>query len=332
MKKESILWLNSLRGLACIIVIIAHIISIHPTMAKYASGCGKIGVWCFMVLSAYLLYRPYCSEKKEFGLRDWGKFYIRRFVRIMPIYIVALIFSYLIGFLALPEQIFSHMIGIQGIGHFWYMPVIMKFYLIMPIFLIIKGKTRNIHNAIMLLVVFGVCSVLSPYTEYVENSTELRWYLPVFLMGMLLAIMIEEIKKKNYFGFVWLDGMAIVCIMVGLTFIPYMRETLLGIEPSNWLQNKYLIYGGLWSIIVLCISFGKVGKVILTKTKLLQFVGKISFELYLFHYPLLFMLAGKLQKTWMNGIVTIISSTLLAIVVHFLVEKPMQKINDRLKR
>ena len=98
MKKENILWMDSLRGLACIIVVIAHIVRFQPVIGNYANGCGKIGVWCFMVLSAYLLYRPYCKEKRQFGIKDWGAFYIKRGIRILPVYFVVLIYIYIIGY------------------------------------------------------------------------------------------------------------------------------------------------------------------------------------------------------------------------------------------
>lgn len=45
-KLERVKWLHSLRGVACIIVLIAHIISTDSNIGGYASGCGKIGVWC----------------------------------------------------------------------------------------------------------------------------------------------------------------------------------------------------------------------------------------------------------------------------------------------
>lgn len=331
MKKENVLWLDSLRGIACIMVLVAHIISIHPIIGKYVSGCGKIGVWCFMVLSAYLLYFTRDDGNRQFGLHDLKIFYIKRFLRMIPTYIVVLIFSYLIGYFVIPKEIIYHIIGLHGVGHFWYMPVIMKFYLIMPLFLYLKVKIKKIYNFMILVILLIISLIYSPYTNYVENSIQLRWYLPVFLMGMLLAIIVEEMKKKKYLDSVYFDCFAIVCVLIGVGLIPYMRELLFGFEPSNWLQNKYLLFGILWSILVLSITLGKYIKKVFTKTILLQFIGKISYELYLFHFVILIMLMSRVQNTWINGFITIVCSTVLSIIVYYLLDKPIQKIKRNLK-
>ena len=53
--KNNTNYLTSIRGLACLMVVIAHIISVIPGVGKNVSGCGKIGVWLFFILSAFLL-------------------------------------------------------------------------------------------------------------------------------------------------------------------------------------------------------------------------------------------------------------------------------------
>lgn len=326
MKKENILWMDSLRGLACIIVVIAHIISFHTAIGMYANGCGKIGVWCFMVLSAYLLYRPYCKGKRQFGIKDWGVFYIKRGIRILPVYFVVLVFAYIIGYFTEIKEIFFHIVGVHGIGHLWYMSVIIKFYLLMPIFIIIKNKVKPIWNAIILIIIFALSALLSPYREYIENSTEIRWYLPVFVMGMLLAMLIEVCRKRKLADSHRYDIGIILCILVGISFIPYMREKLWGIEPSSWLQNKYLLYGMLWSLIILCITFSRYIKFLLAKSKILSYIGKISFSIYLIHYPLLVCLSKTYVNSWRNGLITIMVSIALAAVINKLIEEPMEKV------
>ena len=330
MNKKNILWLDSFRGIACMIVVVAHIVSTHSTIGKYASGCGKIGVWCFMVLSAYLLYRPYCSENRKFGWRDLGEFYIKRVIRIFPVYLVALIFSYVIGYFPTVDEILYHLIGVHGAGHFWYMPVIMKFYLVMPLFLWMRCKLHKEKSVVMLLLLMGISLVWKPYTEYIENSTELWWYLPVFFIGMLLAEMVSVGEKRKIKKAIWYDIVTFICVIVGILFMPYVRERVWGIAPSGWLQNKYLLYGSLWAIIILCISCSKYMKAFLEKAKVLGYIGKVSFGVYLFHYPVLMKLSGNYESVWINGIITIISSIALATVVRYGVEKPIEKVKRKI--
>ena len=53
-RMKKLISINVLRGIACLIVLFAHIISTSATYGMYVSGCGKIGVWCFLVISGFL--------------------------------------------------------------------------------------------------------------------------------------------------------------------------------------------------------------------------------------------------------------------------------------
>lgn len=326
MKREKILWIDSFRGIACMIVVAAHIISTHPVFGKYANGCGKTGVWCFMVLSAYLLYTSGCDEAKTFGWHELKKFYIKRVLRIYPTYFIALICSYLMGFFSTADEILYHLLAVQGKSHFWYMPVIIKFYLIMPAFLWLKNKLTVMDNLIITGVILIVFFILYPPDRYIENSMELGWYLPVFLMGMLVAIIIAGCRKYCYKNSAWYDAGVIVCSVAGIAFTPYVRERLWGIPPSSWLQNKYFLYGTLWSIIIICISFSKCIQKLLTRTTLLASLGEISLGMYLFHYPVMGLWYSKGHVVNRNGILTVIVSMGIAVIVNIFLEKILFKL------
>lgn len=46
---------EGIRGVACLLVLVAHAVTMFfPRSVPYLSGSGKIGVWPFFVLSAYL--------------------------------------------------------------------------------------------------------------------------------------------------------------------------------------------------------------------------------------------------------------------------------------
>ena len=62
MDQKRVGYIDSLRGIACLFVLIARIVSVSE-VGSYVSGCGKIGVWLFMVLSSFLMIYPY--EKIE---------------------------------------------------------------------------------------------------------------------------------------------------------------------------------------------------------------------------------------------------------------------------
>lgn len=65
MKQEKIQSIDSIRGIACIIVIISHVIFFDQQIGIYANGCGKIGVTCFLIMSGFLSFLPYVSSDKD---------------------------------------------------------------------------------------------------------------------------------------------------------------------------------------------------------------------------------------------------------------------------
>ena len=84
--QKKIRYIDSLRGIACIIVLVAHVVASDSVIGRYASGCGKIGVWLFMLLSGMLLIMPYLNSDKNFGLKEWGIFYKKKIIRLLNRY------------------------------------------------------------------------------------------------------------------------------------------------------------------------------------------------------------------------------------------------------
>lgn len=153
--------------------------------------------------------------------------------------LVALILHYLPSITSL----FKHLLLIEEIGHFWTIPVEFSFYLLVPILSIIINKIANNKiSIIFLIILLVITAMLSPFTKYIENSINLRWYLSVFFMGMITAffyIKFLKTKKKSNINDI------IICVIMFLMFlsVPNIRNLLFRVEPSNYLQNKYLYFG-----------------------------------------------------------------------------------------
>lgn len=137
MQRKQIPLIKSLRGIACLIVICAHILSSDPIYGIYANGCGKIGVWCFLVISGFLAMQSMEHTNKIAFLnnkKSWMiSYYLKKLFRLYPSYTVALLLGFCIGFLPAFSELAKHLFCLEGTGHFWYMPVIIKFNLILPI-------------------------------------------------------------------------------------------------------------------------------------------------------------------------------------------------------
>ena len=100
--------LNGLRFIAAFVIIIQHIeqikylfgISSNWVEYSFLPKVGELAVVFFFVLSGFLITHLLIKEEKENGTIGIKNFYIRRFLRIAPLYflIVALAFTVLFYF------------------------------------------------------------------------------------------------------------------------------------------------------------------------------------------------------------------------------------------
>ena len=299
------------------IVLFAHIISTSATYGMYVSGCGKIGVWCFLVISGFLTVYNVKKDDSEKVYRYISKYYLNKIIRLYPAYIIGLILAYKFGFITEMENVFF-LIGNTGWGHFWYMPVILKYYLIAPIFIIAYKKMNPAVFGVVVGVIGTVFSVLYPYTECPENSTILRWYIPVFIMGMLVCLMYKHMDGiKNEIIFI---TMFIIGVISALIFTPYIRKVFWDVQPSRWLQNKYLLYGIIWSIILFSVIKSRYISKLFEKCRILKFIGEISYEVYIVHYIILLYIGNCITNTITRGLWTVVVSLFVATIVHYIME------------
>ena len=320
--QKNIAWLSSLRGIGCLFVLAAHLGASSTNYGMYFNGCGKIGVWLFMIFSGFWFLYPLCQRQQALNGRNLMGYYGKKIIRIMMPYLAVLLISMGLGFIPDGKELLWHLLLIDGFGHFWYMPVIMKFLLIAPLFWLLQQMIKNKKWLFAVIAGIGiVLAVVFPFTTYTENSTQLRWYVPVFLMGMLLAIIWEAWNnwKENSIG---ADVIVLVLVVILFSLTPWFRQKLWGIEPSAYLQNKYLLMGGLWCLIILGIVKGKIWKAWLNKSRVLQWIGEISFPLYLIHYPILMRLNATEMGWTKKVIIVLVTSIPLAAILHWGVEKP----------
>lgn len=298
-------WVESIRGIGCLIVLIAHIIASDPQIGIYASGCGKIGVWLFMLLSGFLLVLPYAAEDRTFQIRDLPHYYLKKFVRLIPPFLAALLLGVAIRVISIGDV--KTVLLLQGAwGHFWYMPVVLKFYFIAPAFLFIisflKRKLKanwRIAAAIVFAVLVVLLFIVFPFGAYPENSIELKWYLGVFIIGMTLALFYPNLSGRKS---KWMDWFVPIGIAMILIVTPLCREKLWDLPPSGYLQNKYWYMSAAWSLVLIGITGGERIRGLLDRCAFLQFVGKISYEVYLIHFLVLMALGPVISSsTWLRG-------------------------------
>ena len=128
--------LNSLRGFAALVVVVAHFSGITGWLGGYPGrGAGQLGVMLFFVLSGFLMGYLYIGQ--ELDGTNLRRYLVARFARVVPLFALVLGLSILsprVGFPGLlynlqrPEEIASHLLLLDGKSVLWTIPTELHFY------------------------------------------------------------------------------------------------------------------------------------------------------------------------------------------------------------
>ena len=309
--------IDSLRAIAVIAVIIYHI------DANYLPG-GFLGVDLFFVLSGYLISSLIIKEYKSTGTVNLYNFYVRRARRLLPavyfmITVVLIIITLFNGVLlkksyldALFGYIYSsnwwyifHKLdyfdsfGSQSpFKHLWSLAIEEQFYMFFPLIFLIfnrKSKSNNgnsklnknfIYVVLSLILVSLIAHILLFDINNINRiyfGTDTRAFsLLVGVVGAILYPMdrlSERTTKKDNMIY------SIVSLVSILVLIGIMINTS---EYNTWLYRGGFLLVAIIGLIII-ISSGRQYTFMskLLSFKPLVFIGKISYSLYLWHFPIL---------------------------------------------
>lgn len=319
---------DGIRGFACLIVLVVHSIAItYPQSYPYLTGCGKIGVWLFFILSAYLLTHQFFY--KGFSKDIMVNYLISRFFRVYPIFFIAVIAYYLLGtaHINMKRDLFLALSLQGGFAHLWIIPVQLKFYIILPVFawigrlIMYRFGLKGIVVGALLFIVFH--QVFFPYWELPENSIEMIWYLPVFVFGVVGAfITISSHMPRN--RAVYIGLLSLACIFLAT---PFMRYLLLGMPPTRYLMNKYMYIGFAWMAFI--VTQVNTNGELLTQ-KWLCSIGSWSYSIYLFHFFIVMRLGQLFPQSIITVVVSIILSILFGYVSYSILERNIMGLRKRI--
>lgn len=312
--------LDGIRGWAFLIVLIMHGFSLClDGSQQYLQGCGKYGVWLFFVLSSFLLTKNYVltnGSKQEY--------IVGRIFRILPLYFICIGVYCSLGIIRPTAfEIILTSIGLYGPLHLWTIPVEFCFYMILLSLLFISNQSKR--NIVMTLLAFFSAFSLN-YISKDPNSSNMLWYIPSFHCGYVLAILMPKLSAVKF------SSAIPILILTGLIVLsPGVQFLLFNIEPSPYLMNMYLPLSILWSVFILAI-LNTNSKYIdqIFKSRLLSFLGKISYSGYLFHLVIMMELRKIMGSSLMTVFVSIVLSIIVGYLVNITIEMPLYKIRKLL--
>jgi len=336
--------IDGLRGIAVLIVLLSH--SSNAGMffheALNFQKTGKVGVYLFFVLSAYLLDRQIALAfiSKTNSIHYWKNYFLRRFLRIYPLFFVSLILHGLFTLLGVNTviscigDIFSHMLLIKGESVFWSIPVEFKYYFISPFLLwffnsYFKWEKAKIIISILLLI---ICSIFIDSTCVLPKISTFK-YLPIFLVGTFISIfeIISKVEKFEIRNSIFLNFAGIACVAIILITNPILFEYIFGLKLNFQASIFFLPYAILWAVILWAAKYGEGIVKYFLEIKFLRFIGSISFSIYLFHMLFLNLVKQSGVDLYLQIYLFLFMTIMFSCITFLLIERPFSKIRLTLK-
>lgn len=151
-------WLDAIRGLAVIGVVVEHVFSGEGP--RVLQGLGETGVAMFFGLSGYLITGLLLGELARTGRVRLGEFYLRRAARLLPALVLVLVVADLgfwltgrDGFLRPTAYALAYVANyatvleggyLMGFGQTWSLAVEEHFYLVWPLVLLVAARRGGV--------------------------------------------------------------------------------------------------------------------------------------------------------------------------------------------
>lgn len=308
------------RGLACLLVLVVHAaVFSFPATYPALQGMGKVGVWLFFSLSAYLL--TYQLRLRGLTRATLADYFVGRTLRIYPLFALAVLGYYLFGTAGIDAQadVWRALTFQQGYAHLWTIPVEFKFYFVLPVLVAIalRVQARLGDRGLILVVALATAAhqLVAPYWLVSPATTDTFPYLPVFLFGMVAALLPARPTNADRIGWAILASVVLVT--------PLTRHVLLGIPPSPYLVDKFLFFGLAWAVFVAtqCHSTGRLARVL--SNRILSAIGARSYSIYLVHIGVVLTLAQAFPQSVAAATTGVALSVAAGALLYRFAERPL---------
>lgn len=336
--------LNAIRFIAALLVIICHIEELKDFTnidrifdVSQTRLVGRVGVVLFFVLSGFLITYLLFKEKEITKSISIKKFYIRRILRIWPLYFLIVLFTFfivpfidillvddynknkfwsdlftkLILYVAfLPNLVCAIYGAIPYVAITWSIGAEEQFYLIWP------WLNKNVSNKwiLMFSIIIGYFLV-KRYTYYLPNDFrqvfKIFWDMTLIdcmaIGGIFATLLYQNGRLVNMIRKILFKQIVQWVVLILTIYLIYINFKL-----KNYYCEIYAILFG-----VLIINFAaNPNRIFSMENKILNYLGKVSYGLYMFHYILIvlvfrFCIYFNIQ----NNLVYYSLSILLTIIV-----------------
>ena len=347
--------IDGLRALAVFAVIVYHLNN------NWLPG-GFIGVDIFFVISGFLITKIIYGEilNHTFSFKN---FYQRRINRILPVFFCVMLFTSVFAwYLLVPNEFLLFLRSLKSTTYFWEnmffaqntggywdtsaesMPILHtwslaveeQFYILLPFILLFLFKLKNCSTKLILTtlsilaLISFILAQISPYFVFLSKYN----YYSLFtgragelLIGSIIGI-ISLNKDRNFSSPIQSEK--------HISLTKYNILTIFGLISlclsSIYISDK-LLFPSFWAIIptisaAIILYYYQANTLVvkLLSLKPIVFIGKISYSLYLWHWPIIVLARKYLFIKEFNSIqqycVVILITVILSILSYFFIEKP----------
>jgi peptidoglycan/LPS O-acetylase OafA/YrhL len=343
--------LDGLRGISILLVFLHHL------WFRFLPG-GFLGVDIFFVLSGFLITSLLVQEYERRGRISLRHFYIRRALRLGPALVVFMagLGLYALCFLdrARAADVYQGIlltasyvsnwvfalkpsVKIGALGITWSLAIEEQFYLVWPLLLSLALRFKLSRRTIVCTLILAILAIalhrrmLTEYGAVIRRlyyATDTR--ADALLIGCLVALLLSWrfIPQTRWFRPV-INAVAIT----GALFVIYLATT-----ADTALLSLYL---GWFTLVALAIGLNLIVLMLwppawalqLLRTQPLAWFGRISYALYLWHYPVrAFICPDNGARSIWRVLLTAIISVGIAALSFYLIEKRFLRLKDRFAR
>lgn len=277
---------------------------------------GWVGVDLFFVLSGFLITTRLLEDAEHRNF--FRRFYTKRVLRIFPLYYLVCVFAFVVLPLVYPDakkefpDVFTqwpffllHLqnwwaaLGNKGVflAHFWSLAIEEQFYLIWPcVFLFLYRKNRLLTFCVAMIVLalalrIGLILSFESPGKFIYFATITR--LDALLFGCLLAVLPNEFQRRfstpRYKTFLY----GLVFFSVIYLFIVWPADIF---ESTLAMAVVYTVVAMMaCALIILLREDSKFTRVF--EFKPIVYFGKISYGLYVYHWPIVLGCRLLVEKT-----------------------------------
>lgn len=323
--------LNTLRGIAALIVFITHFSDVTNWLnGALGGGSGAYGVMLFFMLSGFLMSYLYLGT--DMTRDNVTRYLLARVGRIFPLYVLVVLGSYLLTIYGndslyyIPDthSLLSHLLFLSGESVLWSIPPETQFYILFLFFwLFAKNRQGYIYlftvGAMILLFLTNFPRIYGDINGLYFNAFNTIRSLPYFFIGVLFGMQYRAGNVPDYLKKHW--------FVLALCLIPFMYPHLSPVTTPDktrmWLSYEVLLVMG---FVFYCIVFLVPDNNLLLANKIGDFIGKVSYSLYLLHLPIINKVNHLELNVELKLLLSLILSLLAASLSYRFFEVPLANV------